>query len=117
MAYVVTQACIKCRYAACAEVCPQDALKEGENFFAIDPTLCSNCALCEMVCPVNAIFAEYDVPDDQKAFIRLNADLAKTWPVAQFREPPADADEWARVVDKANLLSTGPYNSDRSQDD
>lgn len=117
MAYVVTEACIKCRYAECAEVCPQNALKEGKNFFVIDPHLCSNCALCEMVCPVNAIYAEYDVPADQKAFIKLNADLARLWPAAQFRAPPTDADHWASVTEKADMLSSAPYEENRVNDD
>ena len=33
---------------------------------------CIDCAACEPVCPESAIFAEEDVPDDQKEFIKLN---------------------------------------------
>lgn len=61
----------------------------------IDPDECIDCTLCETECPVNAIYSEDDVPDDQKDFIRLNADLAKDWPVLnEKKDAPADADEW-----------------------
>ena len=31
MTYVVTEACIKCKYTDCVEVCPVDCFYEGEN--------------------------------------------------------------------------------------
>ena len=56
-------------------------------------------------CPVEAIYAEDDVPDDQRAFIALNAELAKTWKVIiERKDPLPDADEWAGVKDKLKLL-------------
>ena len=56
-------------------------------------------------CPVEAIYAEDDVPDDQRAFIALNAELAKQWKVIiERKDPPADADEWAGVKDKLKYL-------------
>ena len=49
----------------------------------IDPDECIDCTLCVAECPVEAIFAEDDVPDDQKSFTALNAELAKLWkPIA-----------------------------------
>jgi ferredoxin len=35
MAYVVTDACIKCKYMDCVEVCPVDCFYEGENMLVI----------------------------------------------------------------------------------
>ena len=32
MTYIVTDACIKCKYMDCVEVCPVDCFYEGENF-------------------------------------------------------------------------------------
>jgi len=56
-------------------------------------------------CPVEAIFAEDDVPADQKDFIALNAELAKGWkPIVERKDAPADADEWKGVKDKRNLI-------------
>jgi len=56
-------------------------------------------------CPVEAIFAEDDVPEDQRAFIALNAELAKVWKViVERKDPLPDADEWAKVKDKRDEL-------------
>ena len=71
----------------------------------IDPDECIDCTLCVAECPVEAIFAEDDVPQKQHQFIAINADLAKGWKAIIARKPgPADADEWAKVTDKAHLL-------------
>jgi ferredoxin len=54
---------------------------------------------------VEAIYAEDDLPEDQRHFTALNAELSKTWKVIVEKiDPPADADEWAKVKDKLNLL-------------
>jgi ferredoxin len=105
MTYVVTESCIKCKYTDCVEVCPVDAFREGKNMLVIDPDECIDCALCVPECPVNAIFADEDVPADQRDFIAENAGLAKKWPViARLKPAPVDADEWADVKDKRILL-------------
>ena len=105
MAYVVTESCIKCKYTDCVDVCPVDCFREGPNMLVIDPDECIDCTLCVPECPVEAIFAEDDVPDDQQAFIALNKELAAGWPPIIERKPaPADADEWAKKKDKKDLL-------------
>jgi ferredoxin len=105
MTYVVTEACIKCKYTDCVEVCPVDCFREGPNFLAIDPDECIDCTLCVAECPVEAIYADDDVPSEQKQFIQLNAELAKIWkPITARREPLPDAEEWADVRDKAKYL-------------
>jgi len=101
MTYVVTDSCIKCKYTDCVDVCPVDCFREGPNFLVIDPEECIDCTLCVAECPVEAIYAEDDVPDDQRAFIALNAELARSWPVIfERKDAPADADEWAGVKNK-----------------
>jgi ferredoxin len=71
----------------------------------IDPAECIDCTLCVPECPVEAIYAEDDVPDAQQAFIALNADLAKIWkPLIERKPAPPDADEWATVQQKKQLL-------------
>ena len=37
MTFVVTEACIKCKYTDCVEVCPVDCFHEGPNMLVIDP--------------------------------------------------------------------------------
>ena len=58
MSFVVTENCIKCKYTDCVVVCPVDCFHEGDNFLAIDPEECIDCALCVPECPAEAIFAE-----------------------------------------------------------
>ena len=107
MTYVVTESCIKCKYTDCVEVCPVDCFHEGPNFLVIDPEECIDCSLCEPECPVNAILPEEDVAEDQQEFIELNASLSQSWPVInQKKDAPADADEWAEIADKKELLET-----------
>jgi ferredoxin len=105
MTYVVTESCIKCKYSDCVDVCPVDCFHVGPNMLVIDPDECIDCTLCVAECPVEAIFAEDDVPDDQRDFIALNAELAKTWPVIIEKiDAPSDADDWAKVKAKKQLL-------------
>ena len=102
MAYVVTENCIRCKYTDCVEVCPVDCFHEGPNILVIDPDECIDCTLCVPECPVNAIFAEDDLPDEQRQFVQLNAELAKKWPVITEKKPaPGDAADWE---DKPNKL-------------
>ena len=105
MTYVVTESCIKCKYTDCVDVCPVDCFREGPNMLVIDPDECIDCTLCVPECPVEAIFAEDDVPDEQKPFIPLNRELSQAWPAIIERKPaPADADEWAKKKEKKQLL-------------
>ena len=105
MAYVVTENCIKCKYTDCVDVCPVDCFREGPNFLVIDPDECIDCTLCVAECPVEAIYAEDDVPADQREFIELNAELSKTWtPIIEKKDGPSDADQWKGVKPKAHLL-------------
>ncbi len=101
MTHVVTETCILCKYTDCVDVCPVDCFREGPNFLTIDPDECIDCAVCIPECPVNAIYAEEDVPADQRRFIELNAELAKQWPSITRMKPHApDADQWKDVKDK-----------------
>jgi len=105
MAFVVTDNCIKCKYTDCVAVCPADAFFEGPNFLVISPDDCIDCDLCPIECPAEAIFQEDDVPDNQKEFIELNAELAKVWPrITEIKAPPADAKEWDGIANKIQHL-------------
>lgn len=105
MTHVVTDSCINCKYTDCVEVCPVDCFHEGPNFLVIDPVECIDCTLCVDECPVDAIFHEDDMPDDQHHYLKINADLALHWPVIDERiDPPDDAAQWDDVKDKLPLL-------------
>ncbi len=108
MTHVVTESCIKCKYTDCVDVCPVDCVREGPNMLVIDPDECIDCAVCIPECPVNAIYAEEDVPDDQKKFTPLNVELAKGWPsITKTKVPLADADDWKDTKDKFARLDRG----------
>jgi ferredoxin len=47
MTYIVMDACIKCKFMDCVEVCPVDCFYEGENFLVIAPDECIDCGVCE----------------------------------------------------------------------
>ena len=105
MTHVVTEACIRCKYTDCVSMCPVDAFREGPNFLVIDPEECIDCTLCEPECPITAIYPEDDVPAGQEAFIQLNADLSRLWPVlTERKDAPEDAKEWEGKPDKLKLL-------------
>jgi len=40
----------------------------------IHPVECIDCGLCVAECPVEAIFADEDVPDEWSSYIALNAE-------------------------------------------
>jgi ferredoxin len=105
MTFVVTENCIKCKHTTCIEVCPTDAFREGLNFLVIDPNACVDCGLCPMECPVEAIFEEEDLSNNQKHFIELNAELALVWPeITSASEPLEDHEKWNVVKDKLQYL-------------
>ena len=105
MTFVVTEACISCKYTDCVDVCPVDAFREGPNFLVIDPNECIDCAVCVPECPVAAIYAEEDVPSDQRDFTLLNAELARQWkPIIRTKPALPDADAWSKVHDKLGEL-------------
>ncbi len=105
MTHVVTESCIRCKYTDCVDVCPVDCFREGPNMLVIDPDECIDCAVGIPECPVNAIYAEEDVPADQIPLVALNTELSRApgWKSITKRKPSLpDADEWK---DKAGKLS------------
>ncbi|MEX2229044.1 MAG: ferredoxin family protein [Dehalococcoidia bacterium] len=75
MTYIITQPCIDVTDQSCVDVCPVDCIhfEEGtDRMLYIDPDECIDCGACEPACPVSAIFAEDDVPEDQKLYDEIN---------------------------------------------
>ncbi len=99
MTYVVTDACVRCKFMDCVEVCPVDCFYEGENFLAINPDECIDCGVCEPECPVDAI--KPDSEDENGKWVSINAKYAKIWPNITLKgEPPADAKQFERESGK-----------------
>ena len=75
MTYFITQPCIDTLDQSCVDVCPVDCIhfEEGvDTMLFIDPDECIDCGACEPACPVSAIYAEDDLPDDQEAYREIN---------------------------------------------
>ncbi len=73
----------------------------------IDPDECIDCAVCIPECPVNAIYAEEDLPSGQLHFIKLNADLSQAlgWKsITKRKDPLPDADDWKDKTEKLSEL-------------
>jgi ferredoxin len=99
MTYVVTEACIKCKYTDCVEVCPVDCFYEGENMLVIHPDECIDCGVCEPECPADAI--KPDTEPGLEKWLALNTEYAKAWPnITQKKDSPSDAKEFEGVESK-----------------
>jgi ferredoxin len=99
MTYVVTEACIRCKYMDCVEVCPVDCFYEGENMLVIHPDECIDCGVCEPECPAEAIIPDSEPVAEQ--WLELNRQYAANWPNITRKKPaPDDADDWKGVEGK-----------------
>lgn len=99
MTYVVTQACIKCKYQDCVEVCPVDCFYEGENMLVIHPDECIDCGVCEPECPAEAILPDTESEADD--WLELNREYSEKWPNITVKgDAPADADDFVNVEKK-----------------
>ena len=88
MTHVVTSACVRCKYQDCVAVCPVECFREAEEYLVIDPDECIDCGACEPECPVEAIFAEEDMPEDQGRFVEINTKYF------ELRDSPEDWAAW-----------------------
>lgn len=98
MAFVVTDACIKCKYTDCVEVCPVDCFYEGQSMLVINPDECIDCGVCEPECPIEAIQPE---SEDNIKWLEINREYSEKWPnVTIKKEPLPEAEEFKEVKDK-----------------
>ncbi|CAM5470840.1 ferredoxin FdxA [Eoetvoesiella caeni] len=107
MTFVVTEACIQCKYTDCVTVCPMDCFLEGPNFLVINPDECIDCSICVPECPVGAIVADTDLAPAQMHFLELNRDLSRNrqWTrISHAKAPLPEHEKWAGVTDKLGLL-------------
>ena len=90
MPYIITETCVGLCDTACVDVCPVDCIHgpidtegsgaevkedgfdpEGKQLY-INPEVCIDCDACVPACPVDAIYEESEVPDDQQKYIAKN---------------------------------------------
>ena len=113
MTYIVDEACIKCKYMDCVEVCPVDCFYEGENMLVIHPDECIDCGVCEPECPPEAILPDTDPGAD--AWLEMNREYSETWPnITRKGEAPADAADYEGVAGKfEKYFSANPGTTDQ----
>ena len=92
MTYVVTSACVEHKYQDCVAVCPVEAFREMATYLVIDPDECIDCNACVSECPVDAIFPDYDLPDEESEWLEKNEDEAVDAPLATGDSPVLAAD-------------------------
>lgn len=93
MPFVVTDACIRCKFTDCVEVCPVDCFYEGATMLVINPDECIDCGVCEPECPAQAIVP--DSADGAEKWLTLNREYAAKWPnLTRKIEAPDDAEDW-----------------------
>ena len=75
MAYIITEPCIGTKDKSCVDVCPVDCIygTDEDDQLYIHPDECIDCGACVPECPVEAIFAEEDVPEQWQSYIEKNA--------------------------------------------
>ena len=92
MPHIVAEPCVKCRYTDCVTVCPVDCFHEEAEMLLIDPEVCIDCGACIPECPVQAIYAEDDVPEKWKNYVEINKTKAASLPVITEKKEPLAKD-------------------------
>jgi NAD-dependent dihydropyrimidine dehydrogenase PreA subunit len=76
MAFVIAEPCLDVLDQTCVRACPvacihSDAGQDRKLY--IDPDVCIDCGACVPVCPVKAIYAEFDLPERWRAYAAIDA--------------------------------------------
>jgi NAD-dependent dihydropyrimidine dehydrogenase PreA subunit len=107
MTFVIAEPCIDVKDRACVDECPVDCIYEGARMLYIQPDECIDCAACEPVCPVTAIFAEDDVPPEWKPFTAVNAEFFSD-EVSGLGSPGAAVDVGPQATDHPTVAAWEP---------
>ena len=112
MTFVVTDACIRCKYMDCVEVCPTGCFREGANMLVIDPTDCIDCNACLPECPAEAILSE--IEPEAQPWLEFNARYGAIWPeISRKKDGPTDADAFKGAKGKfEKFFSSEPGEGD-----
>jgi NAD-dependent dihydropyrimidine dehydrogenase PreA subunit len=76
MAFVIAEPCVDVTDQACVRVCPVACIDfdaEKDRKLYINPEECIDCGACEPVCPVEAIYAEFDLPGKWQPYADIDA--------------------------------------------
>ena len=71
--------------------------------------------MCEPECPIEAIYSDDELPDNQIEFVEINAKLADVYEnITEAKEPLPDADSFKDKTNKREFLNIGIANQDDS---
>lgn len=96
MTFVVTSNCQRCRFTDCVAVCPVECFHGDDEMLYIDPEECIDCGACVPECPVEAIYDETELPDDQAKWLEINAKKAPDLPAITETTTPLPTAEARR---------------------
>ena len=65
MTYVIGRECVDIADMSCVQECPVDCIYQGDRALYINPQECVDCGACKLICRVNAIYYDDDLPEDQ----------------------------------------------------
>ena len=109
MTYVVTDACIRCKYMDCVEVCPVDCFYEGDNMLVINPSECIDCGVCEPECPAEAILPDTEAGLEKMARGQRHLFRRMAQPHPQARNArPTPTSIRARKASSTNISRRSP---------
>ena len=76
MTYVIAEPCIDVMDQSCLNACPVACIhfdQGKDRKLYIDPNECIDCGACEPMCPVEAIYAELDLPTEWEHYAAIDA--------------------------------------------
>jgi len=88
MSFVIAEPCVDVHDRGCVDECPVDCIYDGICKGYIQPDECVDCGACEPVCPVNAIFADTDLPAEWRRYAEIDEEFFG--PGAPVSEAPAE---------------------------
>ena len=106
MTYTICEPCIDVKDRACVDECPVDCIYEGTRMLYIQPDECVDCAACEPVCPVIAIFYEDDVPPSGSSSRPSTPSGSTTTSAGSAR--PGEQHRWDRRPSTIQSSRAGP---------
>ena len=78
MTYVIGSACVDVIDKSCVQECRADCIYEGARSLYINPDECVDCGACKLICRMEAIEYETDLPDDDRRHLGDNAAFFQT---------------------------------------
>lgn len=101
MTYVIGTGCVDVMDKSCVQECPVDCIYEGARSLYINPDECVDCGACKLICRVEAIYYETDLPDDQMRHLADNAAFfSETLP---GRDAPLGSPQGAEAVGRVGV--------------